>query len=101
MKESKVSVFLAVPLILDTIYKNIMDEVEKQGKTKLVKTMIKVTNVLDKVGIHLKKKVFKTIHEQLGGNIKVFIAGAASVNPDTLKRLTTFIHEYSKGQLAK
>lgn len=23
------------------------------------------------------------------------------VNPDTLKRLTTFIHEYSKGQLAK
>lgn len=87
MKESKVSVFLAVPLILDTIYKNIMDEVEKQGKTKLVKTMIKITNVLDKMGIHIKKKVFKTIHEQLGGNIKVFIAGAASVNPETLKGL--------------
>jgi len=87
MKESKVSVFLAVPLILENIYKNICDNIEKQGKTKLVKTMIKVTNALDKVGIHLKKKVFKQIHEELGGNIKLFIAGAASVNPVTLKGL--------------
>lgn len=90
MQQSKVSVFLAVPLIFETLYRKIWEGIEKQGKTKLVKKMIKITNALDKVGIHIKRKVFKEIHAQLGGNVKVLIAGAAAINPEVSKGFRDF-----------
>lgn len=83
--ESHTTVFLSVPLVFETLYKKIWEAIDKQGKTKLVKTMIKVTNVLDKIGIHLKRKVFKSIHEQFGGKARLFIAGAAAINPEVSK----------------
>lgn len=82
LQEAHVSVFLSVPLVFETLYRKIWEGIEKQGKTKLVKRMIKITNVLDKIGIHLKKKIFKDIYNQLGGRVKVFIAGAAAINPE-------------------
>jgi long-chain acyl-CoA synthetase len=83
MREAHVSIFLAVPLVFEKMYSKIWVGIEKQNKTKLVKNMIKVTNVLDKVGIHVKRKIFKDIHDQFGGKVRLFIAGAASVNPET------------------
>lgn len=85
MQQAKVTVFLGVPLIFETLYRKIWEGIGKQGKTNLVKRMIKITNALDKVGIHLKKKIFKEIHEQLGGNIKVLIVGAAAMTPEVSK----------------
>ena len=83
MREAHVSVFLAVPLVFEKMYKKIWAGIEKQNKTNLVKTMVKVSNGLDKVGIHVKRKLFKSIHNQFGGKVRLFIAGAASVNPET------------------
>lgn len=83
MKEAHVSIFLAVPLVFEKMYKKIWAGIEKQNKTNLVKNMIKLTNVLDKVGIHVKRKIFKDIHDLFGGRVRLFIAGAASVNPET------------------
>ena len=85
MQQAKITVFLGVPLIFETLYRKIWEGIGKQGKTNLVKRMIKITNALDKVGIHLKKKIFKEIHEQLGGNIKVLIVGAAAMTPEVSK----------------
>lgn len=83
MKEAHISVFLCVPLVFESMYKKIWNGIDKQGKTKLVKNMIKITNILKKVGIDIKRKIFKDIHNQFGGNVRLFIAGAASVNPET------------------
>ena len=83
MREAKVSVFLAVPLVFEKMYKKIWAGIEKQNKTNLVKTIIKITNVLDKIGIRVKRKILKDIHNQFGGKVRLFIAGAASVNPET------------------
>lgn len=83
MREAHVSIFLAVPLVFEKMYNKIWVGIEKQNKTKLVKNMIKVTNVLEKVGIDVKRKIFKDIHDQFGGKVRLFIAGAASVNPET------------------
>ena len=44
--------------------------------------MIKITNALDKIGVHVKRKVFASIHEQFGGKVRLFIAGAAAINPE-------------------
>jgi len=83
MKEAHASIFLAVPLVFEKMYKKIWAGIETQNKTDLVKTMVKLTNILDKIGIHAKRKVFKDIHNQFGGQVRLFIAGGASVNAET------------------
>lgn len=90
MQEAKASIVLGVPLIFETMYKKIWKEIEKQGKEKLVKSMIKLTNALGPIGKKMKKKVFKSIYDQFGGNVHLFIAGAAAINPEVSKGFRDF-----------
>ncbi len=85
--EYKPTVIVCVPLIMESIYKRIMKTVEKEGKTKLVNRMIKFTNILDKVHINLKRKVFKEIHEAIGGNVRLVVVGAAAMDPNLINSL--------------
>ena len=61
LKEYEVSIFVAVPLVLETMYKKIMKAIADQGKTKLINTMTKISNGLLKVHIDIRKIVFKQI----------------------------------------
>ena len=90
MKEFKVSVFVGVPLLLEGMHKKIMQEVEKQGKTKLIKTMQKVTGGLNKIGIDIRRKVFKTIIDSLGGHIRFVVSGAAAIDKQVAKDFNSF-----------
>lgn len=85
--EYKPTVMVCVPLILESIYKRIMKNVEKQGKTKLVNRMVKITNVLDKLQIKVKRKIFKEIHEAVGGNLRLIVSGAAPMDKELIKSL--------------
>jgi len=85
MQEAKVTIILAVPLIFESMYKKIWQGIEKQGKSKIVKILIKVTNAFGPMGKKIKRKVFKNIYDQFGGKIRLFIAGAAAVNPEVSK----------------
>ena len=80
LKEYRVSVFVGVPLLVEAIYKNIEKEVEKQGKTKLINTAKKVSNVLLKCHIDVRKKLFKQILDALGGNMRFVISGGAPLD---------------------
>ena len=73
-----------VPLFVETFYKKIMTGIEKQGKLKLVKTMIKVSDVLRKIGIDLRKKLFGSILKNFGGELEMIICGGAALNQDII-----------------
>lgn len=88
--EYHVSIFVCVPLLIESIYKKILVSVEKQGKTKLVSTMRKVSNALLKVGIDMRRVFFKSILEQLGGDIRFIISGASGIDPEALKGFNDF-----------
>ena len=57
LKEYKVSVFVGVPVLIEAIYKAIMKEVEKQGKTRLIKIATIVSNFLLKLHIDIRRKM--------------------------------------------
>lgn len=80
MVEYGVSVFIGVPLLIESMDKKIWTAIEKQGKTKLVKTAMKVSKVLMKVHIDIRKILFKQIHDQLGGKLRFVVNGAAALN---------------------
>lgn len=80
MKEYKVSVFVCVPLILEAMHKRILLEVKKQGKEKTINRAKKLSNALLKVGIDVRKKLFKQLLDKLGGNMRFVVSGAAAID---------------------
>lgn len=85
LSEFKVTGFVCVPLMLEIMYKKIKKGIEEQGKTKLVKNMTKLCNGLLKFGIDIRRKVFKQILENLGGKLRILIAGGAAMSKDAIQ----------------
>ncbi len=79
LQESKPTILLAVPLLIESLYKKINEKIAKSKKDKLVFTMIALTNGLKAVGVDVKRKVFKEIHENLGGNLRIIVSAAAPI----------------------
>lgn len=85
MQESQPTMMLAVPAIFENIYGKIWENVRKQGKEKLVKKMEVLSWWLyNKLGIDIRAKVFKQIHANFGGKLRIGIVGAAAMNPDVI-----------------
>ena len=81
LQETKPTALIAVPLLIESLYKKINKTIEKSGKSGMVNSMIHITNALRTVGIDIKKKVFKEIYENLGGRIRIIVSAAAPIDP--------------------
>ena len=97
LAEYKISVFVAVPLVLETMYKKIKKAIEEKGKTKLINKMTKISNGLLKCKIDLRKIIFKQILDNLGGNIRLVLYGAAPMNKETIEAFNNFGVELVQG----
>lgn len=89
LQEYHVTVFVCVPLLLEAMNKKILKEIEKQGKTKLIKIATKVSNFLLKFGIDIRRKLFKDIINNLGG-LRMAISGAAAIDKTVVENFTNF-----------
>lgn len=74
-----------VPAFTEVFYKNIWANAEKTGKAKTLKRAIPISNALLKIGIDLRKKMFKSIYDAFGGNLQEIICGSAPIRPDVGK----------------
>lgn len=80
LQEAKPTAILTVPLLVESLYKKINEKIVKSKKDKMVNTMISVTNALKGAGIDIKKKVFKEIYDNLGGNLRIIVSAAAPID---------------------
>lgn len=81
LKETKPTALLAVPLLIENLYKKINQTIDKSGKTAMVNSMMQITNALKNVGVDIKKTVFKEIYENLGGKLRFVVSAAAPIDP--------------------
>ena len=79
MLEYHPSVILCVPLLLESMYKKIMKSLKKSLPEKYNKDG---ENPIDKLPFILRKIVSRKVKNTLGGRLRVFIVGAAAVNPE-------------------
>lgn len=91
LKESKTTILLGVPLILEAMYKRIWDQAAKDPKLlKKLKLGLKISKTLKAVGIDIRRKLFKTIIENFGGAIRMFISGGAAIDPQVIQGFQDF-----------
>ncbi len=79
--------FTGVPLVVETVYDRIWKTARKMGKEDLLKKGIKISNFLMKLGIDKRRKIFKMVHDNLGGNLDMIICGGAYLDPKYEKGL--------------
>lgn len=81
---------IIVPLVGETIYNGIWNNIRTSGQEKLVRRMLKISNALRKVGIDVRRVFFKKIHKALGGNVRNIFCGGASVDADIARGFIDF-----------
>ncbi|MDR2355622.1 MAG: AMP-binding protein [Clostridiales Family XIII bacterium] len=90
LAEARPTVLLAVPLILESLYKKIWQNVKASGKEKLLRRVIKINAITKKLGIDLAPIFFKQILALFGGRMKLIICGGAAIDPGILQGLRDF-----------
>ena len=90
LKEFKPTLMVGVPTLFESMYKKVWKNIEDGGRTKKVNFAIKLSKFLLKFKIDIRRKLFKQIHETIGGNLKFFVSGAAGISPEVINGFNDF-----------
>lgn len=89
--------FSGVPLVVETIYDRIWKTARRTGREEILKKGLKISNTLMKLGIDRRRKIFKTIIDNLGGNLNMIVCGGANLDPKYEKGMHDFGIEIYNG----
>lgn len=90
LKEYGVTVFVAVPLMLEKMYKKLLVGIEKMVKKNLINTLLHITNALNCIHIDIRRKIYKPIIDNLGGKLRLILYGGAPMEKSTVIGLSGF-----------
>lgn len=85
LEESRCSMLIGVPLILESIYDKIWKQAKKSGKDKALRVAIKLNKTLKALGIDKSRTIFKSVYESFGGNLRLLVTGAAAIDPNVVR----------------
>ncbi len=90
MKRYRPQNFSAVPLVVNTIYERVWRTARKTGREKVLQKGLKISNFLYSRGIDVRRKIFKKIIDNLGGELEIIICGGANLDPKYEKGMNDF-----------
>ena len=90
MKEAQNTVLIVVPRVLELVYNKIQKGIKKEGKEKTFNRVMKLNRKLRSANINLSRKIFRSILEELGGNLRFIVTGAAALNPTIFRTFEDF-----------
>lgn len=83
--EYKISGMVCVPAVLDVMYRQIWKNIKQKKLSFIVKCLIGISNFLLLFHIDIRRKLFKSILEPLGGRLRTIIYGSASADKKVVK----------------
>lgn len=89
-QKCKPQLMFIVPMILETLYKTIWTTAKKQGKDKALQVLVKVSDILLKCRIDLRKYLFKSVLASLGGKLDIIVSGGAPLDEKYVKAFRSF-----------
>ncbi|MGM9641916.1 MAG: AMP-binding protein, partial [Eubacteriales bacterium] len=83
IQETRPTVMVCVPYLLETVYRKIKNNIRLKGSEKRVRAAVKLTGS----SLSLKKRMFREIHDSLGGRLRLFVSGGTLADPETVRGL--------------
>jgi len=79
-----------VPLLVEKLYEKIWDTAKKEGKDKLLKRMLRLSNGLLEAGIDVRRKLFSKVLAGFGGQLEWLFVGGAPIAEEYVEGLAGF-----------
>ncbi len=95
--EQQPDLMFAVPVVLGYFHKRIWENAAENNRTKALKRLMVLSNLLLKLGIDMRKKFFKPEAALFGGKLRIGQCGGAAANSDLIKELEILGIEFSNG----
>lgn len=85
IKEQQPTHLILVPAFLEVMNRKIWATARKSKKEGLLKTMMKVSDLLRKVGIDVRRKLFGSLLSAFGGKLELIICGGAKLDEEIIR----------------
>ncbi len=86
LKESRATVMVGVPAIFESMHKKIWKQAESSGSAGKMRRMMEMASMTRLFNNQtVMRKVFGKIHQSIGNNVGLFIAGGAAINPQVIR----------------
>lgn len=92
LQENKIAITIGVPRLYEAILKGIMTKI---NANKVAKVLYKVAKTVNSRSF--SQKIFKKVHDSLGGNIMYMVCGGAKLNEDIAIAYKTLGFEMLEG----
>lgn len=85
IREQQPTHLILVPAFLEVMNRKIWTTARKSGKEGLLKAMMKVSDLLRKVGIDVRRKLFSSVLSAFGGKLELIICGGAKLDEEIIR----------------
>ncbi len=85
LREKQPTILVTVPLILQTLHKEIVNAARKQGRLKALQRALRFNALAQRVGLDLSARLFGKLRAFLGGRLKTVICGGAVLDPELIR----------------
>jgi long-chain acyl-CoA synthetase len=82
LSESGSTTLLAVPLLVESILRRIMRNVEKAGQTDMLQRRLRLNKSCRALGLDFSRQLFRFAREELGDGLRMIFTGAAPIDPN-------------------
>ena len=87
LQEYKPTMMMSVPLILENVYTKVIKKAQKENRYPALRFGIFAASLLMKLNIDIRHQLFREVIDNLGGNLRLIISGAAALNPRVSRSL--------------
>lgn len=94
---AKPQTMFVVPLFVETFSRQIWENVQKEGREKTLRKMMKISDFLLKLGIDIRKKCFAPVREAFGGELQYIISGGAGIGTQYIREFRSWGVEILNG----
>lgn len=85
IQEHKVHMVIGVPTVFEMIHRRIVQTIKKQGKSKKFQFARRLSRFLRKLGLDVRRRIFKEVLAGLGGELYIAISGAANLDREVIR----------------
>lgn len=97
MQAAKPQTMFLVPLFVETFHRQIWASAKKEGRDRLLRRMMRLSDVLLALGIDIRRRLFASVHRAFGGNLEYIICGGAPLGTQYIREFRSWGIEILNG----